>query len=84
MKSDKKKPQQGKVEGKETSESKNALTAKMSPSPTMLPVYVLVASRKVTRDPGVVRLHVNASYQFSILARRVTHLHVNRPLKTNH
>ena len=47
-------------------EKKEALTAKMRPSPAVLPVYVLndpaVASRKVTQDPGVVRVHVNRSY----------------------
>ena len=41
---------------------------------TVLPIYVLsnhaVASRKVTQDPGVVRLHVNTSY-FSAPPTRV-------------
>ena len=47
---------------------KRALTSKMHPSPTILPVYILsdhaVVSRMVTQDPGVVRLHVNMSYVF--------------------
>ena len=60
---------------------KKTLTTKMRPSPAVLPVYILsdheAALRKVTQDPEVVRVHVNASY-FPTPPTGLPQFHLNR------